>query len=55
MPSLYCDVSQRALEAAAIRRDGRRRAGGNGNSRRNSGVYSRELAGGVPVLESGKR
>jgi hypothetical protein len=27
MPSLYCDVSQRAL-AAAIRRDGRRRAGG---------------------------
>jgi len=54
MPCPYRDGSQRALEAAAIRRDIRHYAGGVGNMRRNSGVYSTEPADSMPLPEGGK-
>ena len=55
MPCPYRVVSQRALEAAEICRDVRRYLGEEGNRHRNSGVYSSEPAGSVPLLKSGTR
>jgi hypothetical protein len=52
MPCPYRVVSQRASEAAEIRRDVWRHVAEEGNSRQNSGVYWSEPAGNVPLLKS---